>query len=214
MGVGEGGEPSVSGEKAAGEPGRGRKHEPCGDTAAHGGAGRSEAKGQTRGHLRGPCGRGCGDARPGPLPPGSTSASPTLPTRVSPKWENHEGPFTQAVAQPPTPPLPPLPPAEATHATLRLWPGPPESPTAGEVPRDNEPLSRDSGGRWAAVARSQKGSEDLGSMRVPLGGGAKPPRGASPAGGARHPEERLRGWRRSARAEADWRRGNVRRNPR
>lgn len=95
--------------------------------------GGSEAKGQSRGQQRGPCGRGCGDARPGPLPPGSTSASPTLSTSFS-EERKAQGVVTRAVAQPPPPPLPPLPPAEATHATPLPRPGPPESPSASRGP--------------------------------------------------------------------------------
>lgn len=95
--------------------------------------GTSEAKGPSRGHQKGPCGRRCGDARPGPLPPGRTSASPTLSTSFSEEGETR-GVVTRAVAQPPPPPLPPLPPAEATHATPLPRPGPPESPSASRGP--------------------------------------------------------------------------------
>ena len=94
---------------------------------------RPEAKGQPRGHQNGPCGRGCGDARPGPLPPGSTSASPTLSTSFLEAGEAR-GVVTQAVAQPPPPPRPPLPPAETTHATPLPRPEPPESPSASRGP--------------------------------------------------------------------------------
>lgn len=104
---------------------------------------------------RGPCGRGCGDARPGPLPPGSISASPTLSTSF---WGAGEalGVVTQAVAQAPPAPLPPLSPAEPTHATRLPGHGRPKASPPAALPRDNEPLSRDSDRRWADVARSRK----------------------------------------------------------
>lgn len=138
---------------------------------------RPAAKGQSRGHQRGPCGRGCGDARPGPLPLGSTSASPRS-LQVSRKWEKHEGSLPRR--------------SHCRRRRLRSrhycqlkrhmqllfsGSGHPRARLPAALPRDNEPLSRDSGPRWVAVARSLKGGEELGSRRVSPGGGAKQPRG-------------------------------------
>lgn len=185
MGVGEGGETRVPGEKTGQESRGGAGSKGTGVTrAVQVGERKPGATGANPGDT---CGAHVGGdvETPGPtrpLPPGgSTLASPSPPPprslhAILPSGKDHGGPFTRAVVQPPTPPLPPLPPAETTHATPLLRPGPPESPSAGAVPRDNEPLSRDSGRRWVAVARSRGGVEDVRSMRVAFGGGAEPPR--------------------------------------
>lgn len=66
---------------------------------------------------------GRGDARPGPLPPGSAAAAPTRSTGSSEAAEARAL-VTQPVAQPPPPPLPP---AEATHASPLARPQQPQS---------------------------------------------------------------------------------------
>lgn len=84
---------------------------------------RADAKGTPGDATGGPHVGGRGDARPGPLPPGSAAAAPTRSTGSSEAAEARAL-VTQPVAQPPPPPLPP---AEATHASPLARPQQPQS---------------------------------------------------------------------------------------
>lgn len=149
------------------------------------------AKGQPRGRPRGPCGRGCADARPGPLPPASTPASPRS-LQASRTWEKHEGSLPRRSHSRRRRRL------RARHyrqlkrhmQLLFSGPGHPRVRLPAALPRDNQPGSRDSGRRGVAVARSLKGGEGLGSMRGSFRVGAEPSSGAEPKqtrGGAKQP---------------------------
>ena len=150
-------------------------------------------RGQPRGHQSGPCGRGCGDARPGPLPPDSTSAS-TSSLQASPKRRGTRGYYPGGRTAS----------AASAPATTTSWSDTCDSSSPARAARERvyqrrsrETISLYREIQWPPGGCREKpegwGGEELESMRISPRGGAKQPRGWQPVGGARYLWERVGG---------------------